>query len=619
MTALQRDSRAMDALIRFAYSAFRPPKKQKVSEWADENRWLVSQSSSEAGRWRSSRAPYQIEMMDSFNDARVWKIVIKSSSQVGKSEVELNMIGWVIDNDPGPILYVQPSEDIAEDYSKRRIAPMIEAAPTLRGKVSEAKGRDSNNTILMKTFPGGSLALTGANSPRKLASKPVRYIFMDEVDGFPKTSGSEGDPIMLANRRTETFRHNRKIVMTSSPTIRGESPIEEGYLEGTQEEWHTQCPNCKAWRFIKFDQIRFEWEKREEGGFHVFNVRWQCPDCMKEYREVETKRFRGKWVAHNPAALEDGVRSFWINAFMSPWSSWAEIAEQFLKSKDSPDKLKVFLNTYLGELWDVKEQTREPDTLFGRRETYDAEVPDGVLCLTMGIDTQRNRLEYEVVGWDDQERSWGIRYGIIPVRPTLDEAWEELDAIITKEYTLKNGKTMKISRAFIDSGGDYTSEIYRRCMKRYHMRLYPIKGEPGQGRELVRRMKKPELAQLNAYIIGVDDGKEAIMNAVGEESPEKPYYMHFPNDDTRGYDMYYFRGLISERVEWVKRNGRERMRWTKFYERNEPLDCRNYARAAYKSVDFNFEKRRETYYGNDEPKITRKKKSRDHVISRGVI
>ena len=298
---------AISELARYTYSMFRPPAQQTVSEWADENRVLVSESSAEPGAWRTDRAPYQREIMDSFTQPGIWQIVIMASAQVGKSEIELNMMGCAIDNDPGPMLYVQPTDKVAEDYSKRRIQPMINACPTLREKVFKQRSRDAANTITMKTFPGGSLAIIGANSPADLASKPVRYIFMDETDRFPASAGTEGDPQELAERRTETFRHNRKIVKTSTPTIKGRSKIETDYMNGTQEEWHTECPHCHNFSFIQFVNIKFEKEnyKNERGDedYHVLSVGWECPTCKRVIPEHIVKRQPAKWVSKNPKAL----------------------------------------------------------------------------------------------------------------------------------------------------------------------------------------------------------------------------------------------------------------------------------------------------------------------------
>lgn len=616
-------------LMRYTYEMFRPPQLQTVSEWADENRVLVSESSAEPGRWRTDRAPYQREIMDAFTQPGIWKIAIKASAQVGKTELELNMMGRAIDVDPGPILFVQPTSDFAEDFSKRRVAPMIRACRALKNKVYEAKSRDSGNTIGMKTFPGGSVAFTGANSPTELAGRPVRYVFMDEIDRFPASAGTEGDPLQLAERRTETYKSNRKVVLTSTPTVKGASKIERAYMTGTQEEWHTECPHCHTYSYIKFDHIKFDKEEyQDENGeknYRVKNVRWKCPVCERETGEYETKRCPAKWVAKNPRAVETGVRSFQLNAFMSPWSDWVDICRTFLRSKDDPELLKVFVNTVLGETWEVRDRSGVPEKLYGRREIYGAEVPPGALVLTMGLDTQDNRLEYEVVAWDREEQSWGISRGIIPGRADAAGVWEEVDELLEREWKLQNGMALRVMAAFIDSGGHFTQDIYRECAKRYRAgrKIFPIKGEGGEGKEYVRLMKKDNgKTQSPKFIIGVDSGKEAIMSASAVEDVG-PRYMHFPRDYKAGYDMEFFRGLISERMVIHRKMGQAVTAWEKTYERNEPLDCRNYARAAYRYFRWPFDKIENTILGRVEevPVVTQaqiEKKKRKTVVSKGI-
>ena len=621
----KKGRRLIAELFIYTLLMMKPPKLQSVSEWADSNRILVSESSSEPGRWRTDRAPYQKEIMDAFTQPGIWQIVIMASAQVGKTELELNMMGRAIDVDPGPMLFVQPTDGFAEDFSKRRVAPMIRACPALQRKVYEAKSRDAGNTITMKTFPGGSVAFTGANSPTELAGRPVRYVFMDEIDRFPASAGTEGDPLELAERRTETFRHNRKVVKTSTPTIKGASKIEKAYMLGTQEEWHTECPHCKKFSFIRFDNIKFDKEEyKDEGGernYHVRNVRWQCPLCQGETKEYDTKRCPAKWVAKNPEAVEAGVRSFRLNAFMSPWSDWTDICRSFLKAHDDPELLKVFVNTMLGESWEMRDRSGAPEMLFNRREIYNAEVPTGVLVMTMGIDTQDNRLEYEVVGWGREEQSWGIAKGVIPGRADAPEVWEEIDDLLDREWTLPNGMKMRILASFMDSGGHFTQEVYGECARRQAKRLFAVKGEGGD-KPYVRLMKKDN-GKDNAtrFIIGVDSGKEAIMYATTVTEPGKRY-MHFPRDYTCGYDIEYFRGLISEKMVLHRRMGQTVVSWEKTYDRNEPLDCRNYARAAYKYFNWNFDKMERLLNGTDEPKIeTRKqveKRRKKRVLSEGI-
>lgn len=617
---------ALSDLARYTYSMFRPPATQTVSEWADQNRVLVSESSAEPGPWRTDRAPYQKEIMDSFNQPGIWQIVIMSSAQVGKSEIELNMMGSVIDNDPGPILYIQPTKDVAEDYSKRRIAPMIEACPTLRQKVFPAKSRDSTNTIFMKTFPGGSLAIIGANSPADLSSKPVRYIFMDETDRFPPSAGTEGNPQELAERRTETFRHNRKIVKTSTPTIKGKSSIEKDYMNGTQEEWQTECPYCHTYNFIRFGDIHFEKEDFKnsagEEDYHVKLVTWRCPVCERDISEYEAKRQPAKWTSKNPRAVENGIRSFRLNAFMSPWSDWKEIVWKFLKARKDPEALKVFYNTVLGESWEIREQTGLDEALYKRREYYNAEVPTGVLLLTMGIDTQDNRLEYEVVGWDRNEQSWGIERGIIPGRADAPGVWQEVDSLLDREWQLASGIKLRILATFIDSGGHFTTDIYRECAKRQTRRIWPIKGEGGEGKPYCRPMKRSGgKNEALKFVLGVDAGKEAIMYSAGLTEPGEKY-MHFPIEPRAGYDMEYFRGLISERMVIHRSRGQSVITWEKMYERNEPLDCRNYARAAYRYFNWRFDDLERVINGDNRPEIVTKReetrRKQRHIVSRGI-
>lgn len=613
-------------LLKATYELFRPPRRRTVSQWADENRILVSDSSSEAGRWRTDRAPYQREIMDAFTDPKIYEIDVMASAQVGKSEIQLNMIGEAVDEDPGPMMYVQPTKEMAEDYSKRRIAPMISACPTLREKFYAAKGKDSNNTISMKLFPGGSLAIIGANSPTDLASKPIRYLLCDEIDRFPDSTGTEGDPIALAERRTETFRHNRKIVKCSTPTIKGKSKIEKAFMKGTQEEWRTECPQCRSFSFIRFDDIRFDREEfRDEDGkkdWIVTNARWRCPVCQREIPEAEAKRLPAKWFARNPKALANGIRSFRLSAFMSPWSDWRDIALSFLHAKDDPQLLQVFHNTMLGESWELRESNSEPQQLYGRREHYNAQVPTGVLVMTMGVDTQDNRLEYEIVGWDRDEQSWGIQRGIIPGRPDAPGVWEEIDNLLEQEWEMANGMTLRISATFVDSGGHFTSDVYRQCARREMRRVFAIKGEPGEGKAYVRLMKKEKDAPKGTrFMIAVDSGKEAILYGAGVEEPGARF-MHFPVGDDRGYDLEFFRGLLSEKQMLVRRRGQNVITWEKVHERNEPLDCRNYARAAYKFFHWDFTKVEKILRGEDtEPTVTRNEAARKRtkrVISKGI-
>lgn len=619
---------ALREVVRDTYKMFAPPSRRTVSQWADERRILTSDASSEVGRWSTDRAPFQREIMDAFTQHGVWLIAIQASSQVGKTEMELNMLGRVIDEDPGSVLFVQPTLAIAEDFSKRRVASMIAACPTLRQKVCEVKSRDANNTILMKQFPGGNVTFTGANSPRELAGRPIRYLFMDEIDGFPRSAGTEGDPIKLAERRTETFRHNRKVVVASTPTIKG-GPIESYFKKGTQEEWHVMCPHCGEYSFIRFEDIRFDVEEYDAGGGKAKrpkNLRWECPACHGTGREHQMKRQAGKWVERNHEAIKEGIRSFRLSAFMSPWSSWQDISQNFLDAGKDPERLKVFYNTMLGASWEVRDTSGDSERLYDRREYYDAEVPDGAVLLTMGVDTQDNRLEYEVVGWSEDGESWGISRGVIPGRPDEKQVWHELDSLLDRQWRRKNGKGMRVLATFVDSGGHYTLDVYNECAARASKRVWAIKGEAGESKEYVRLMRQSMKGGKEAirFLIAVDGGKEAILYETTIEEPG-PRYMHFPAEPKAGYTLEYFRGLMSEKMVVHTRGGRNYIAWEKVYERNEPLDCRNYAQAAYRFFNWDFD--RLTRENAQEPgerttvrrEPTQKQKKSKYMVSGGIV
>lgn len=618
---------ALQELAAETYGAFRPPKKLTVSEWADGNRVLVSEGSAEPGAWRTDRAPYQRAIMDAFNEPGVWQIVVMSSAQTGKSEAELNMMGYAIDTDPGPILYIQPTKEVAEDYSKRRVAPMISSCAALRRKVAEAKGRDSANTITMKTFPGGSLAIIGANSPSELASKPIRYIFMDEVDRFPASAGTEGDPQELAERRTETFRHNRKIVKTSTPTVRGGN-IERAYRAGTQEEWQTMCPHCGEYAMIKFSEISFQKEeiRSAEGDtdYLVTEAEWACPNCGAAVGEHEAKRQPGRWQAQNGGAIANGIRSFKMNAFTSPWSDWRDIARKFLLAKGDAGRLQVFHNTILGESWQPDIGDGLAGKLYARREHYDSEAPRGALVLTMGIDTQDNRLEYEVVGWGRDGESWGICRGVIPGRADAPGTWQDVDGLLDRSWRTASGARLHILATFIDSGGHFTQDVYRECAARAARRVFAIKGEAGEGKEYVRPMHNSKThREAMKFLIGVDAGKGGVLYEAGIPDPG-PGYMHFPLAQDAGYDREFFRGLISERLVARRRSGKTVMVWEQTRKRNEPLDCRNYARAAFRYFHWPLDKieREIAAGGNTGPAVVKESERRAsasrHVVSKGI-
>ena len=585
---------------------FKPPEELTVDEWADKHRRLSPETSAEAGPWRTARTPYLKEPMEAFTDPKIHEIAMVAASQVGKSELELNIIGYIIDQDPGSILFVQPTLDDARKFSRLRIAPMIRDSKVLREKVSDVKSKDSGNTILQKSFPGGMLTITGSNSASALASIPARYIIGDERDRWAISAGTEGDPWELAKARQTTF-YNAKAVEVSTPTIKGFSNIETAYYKGTQERWCHKCPECGEYGEIIFDRIHYKHTVKKIRGKKTFTIEkpitWACPHCGCAVPEEIMRKQPAKWIADNPDAYKKGIRSFWLNAFSSPWTPWEKNVLEFLQARDDPQKLKVVYNTKLGELWEDRGDTVDEDTMLARREDYGTnadgspvELPEGVLVLTCGVDTQDNRLEYEVVGHGYYGETWGIKKGIIMGKPDSDEVWQQLDDVIDHVYHFKDSQRgLRISVTFVDSGGHYTQEVYIRCRERKNKRVFAIKGKSGDGIPYTRpptkvAVKNNKKITCWLYTLGVDAGKEIIMSNVKVQEPGAKY-CHFPRGESYGYDSYYFNGLLSEKLELTQTRQGKRWAWVKIpgHERNEALDCRNYAIAGFRSLDKDME------------------------------
>lgn len=568
------ESKTIDLFKRIAHHGLTPPSDLTVSEWADMHRRLSRESSAEAGQWRTSRTPYLKEIMDAINDPYVEDIVIMASAQVGKSEILLNALGYFIDYDPSPILFIQPTEAKAKDFSKERVAPMIRDTPRLRERVGNTKSRDSSNTILYKSFPGGFIALGGANAPAGLAARPIRVILADEIDRFPVSAGEEGDPLDLAEKRTTAF-YNRKKMKVSTPTVKGASRIEKEFELSTKEFYNLPCPRCEALQPLRWSQIDFETESH------------RCIECGYLSGEFEWKKQDGVWVPTG----ESKMRGFHLNELLSPFRRWGEIIRDFKTAKKKgTEALKVFTNTALGETWEEEGQELEEEVLFNRREDYAARVPDGVKILTAAVDVQDDRFEIEVVGWGQGRESWGIEFHILHGDLNEDRVWDELDKYLQKTWQKADGREFGIACTLIDSGGHFTQEVYRFVLSREARRVYAIKGastRKGEYTPLIAGTSRPKPLKALLVTLGVNEGKSKVMSSLQVEE-FGPNYCHYPKG--HGYELNYFKTLTSERLETRYERGIPYQIWVQTRARNEGFDLRVYNTAAIEILNPNFEK-----------------------------
>lgn len=552
-----------------AAAALRPDPELTVSEWADRNRVLSSKESPEPGPWRTSRVPYLREIMDCLSvTSPVQRVVLMKGAQVGGSEVGNNWLGYVIDHSPAPMLVVQPTVELAERFSKQRIASMIAGSPVLQERVGPARSRDSGNTIHSKEFPGGMLIITGANSAAGLRSMPIKDLFADEVDGYPMDVDGEGDPLDLAEQRTANFRR-KKIFLPSTPTRKGFSRIEKAYLASDRRRYWVPCQHCGEMQTLRWEQVHWPPGHPEEACY-------VCAICACEWDDVARIRSlpHGQWRAELPFR---GTAGFHLPAFYSPWLRLGELAEEFLEKKKHPERLKTFVNTKLAETWEEKGESIDPTGLMARRESYDPDpVPEGVVAITAGVDIQDDRIEMEVLGWGLDEENWSLEYLVFVGDPSSPAVWREVDDALKRRYHHPLGVKLPIRCACVDSGGHHTQAVYEFCEKRYGRRVLAIKGMDGEGRPIVGKPSRNNKRKVRLFPVGVDTAKTRLYARLQVSDPG-PGYCHFP--DAR--DQEYFEQLTAEKVVTKYHRGRPKRVWTKKdHQRNEALDCRVYAMAA---------------------------------------
>lgn len=562
-----------------------PPPKLTVSQWADRHRKLSAEGSAEPGQWRTDRAEYQRGIMDALSDPLIEKVVFMKSAQVGWTEILNNVAGYYISQDPSPILVVQPTVDMGRAWSTDRLAPMVRDTPILTSLISDPRSRDGGNTVLRKEFPGGHLTVAGANAPAGLASRPIRVLLCDEVDRYPPSAGTEGDPITLGEKRTTTY-WNRKILIGSTPTISGASRIELAFDESDKRRFHIPCPHCDREQVLRWSQVRWTGADYESAQYH-------CAFCGAAWTDAQrwVSVRRGRWVASAPF---NGTAGFHINELYSPWRKISQIVKAFLESKDSPELLKTWVNTALGETWKERGESPEWERLFERREPIERGViPAEALILTAGVDVQRDRIEIAVWAWAENFRSWLIDTLIVEGDPKEDATWDELAKTITRDWKRESGGVMRITRAGVDTGDGVTTHVVYSQIRRFrHLRtLVAMKGSESFSRSApiapptpvdVTEKGRKIRRGLNLYVVSVSFFKSELY---GRLMLKRTDDREFPRAWVSLPDWLsaeHVKQLVSEHLVSVtdKRKGTLRHEWRKLQDRNEQLDMAVYARAA---------------------------------------
>jgi phage terminase large subunit GpA-like protein len=559
----------------------RPEQPLTVSEWADKHRRLSSKASAEPGPWRTSRTPYLREPMDCLSStSAVQRVVMMFAAQTGKTEAGANWLGYVIDHAPGPMLMVQPTVDMAKRLSKQRLESLINDTPVLSEKIAPARSRDSGNTMFSKEFPGGMMILTGANSATGLRSTPCRYIFCDEIDAFPSDVDGEGDPVSLAEKRATTFAR-RKILLTSTPTVKDFSRIEAEFERSDQRRFYVPCPCCNVMQWLKWPQLK--WENNEAS-----TAAYECEVCHERFAEIHKPAMlrRGEWRATAPS--NGKTAGFHLSGLYSPlgWLSWAEMVDDFLRAKTDAPMLKSFVNTRLAETWEEDFASKvSADGLLERCEHYEAAMmPEGGLALTVGVDVQDNRLAISVWAWGRDEEGWLLDHQEIYGDPSRQELWKQLDEVVLREWPHAVGRPMRPDVVAIDSGGHFTAEVYQYARERGRQGVVAIKGQSQRGKPPIGKGSKVDVNHQGrtlkrgamVYLVGGDTVKTTLFGRL-KHNEQGAGFLHFH----MGTTGEYFEQLTAEKqVLRYNRGGFPTREWVKKPSaRNEALDCLVYAYA----------------------------------------
>ncbi len=580
----------LGAVVARTLRRLRPPPRLSLSAWADDHFRLSAESAAEPGRWRT--LPYQRGILDAITDPDIERVTVMKSARVGYTKMINAAIAFHMAHDPCPILVVQPTIDNAKIYSKEEIAPMLRDVEVLAGLVSETSVKSSANTVAHKTFPGGVLSMIGANSGRGFRMISRRVVIFDEVDAYPPSAGSEGDPVKLGEKRSEYY-WNRKLLAGSTPLVAGASRIEELFNAGDRRRYYVPCPHCGHMDFLRF-ALR---DNAEIEGGHV--MRWpkdrpadahfMCRVCGCAIEEAHKYAMiaGGEWRAETESPRHASFH-IWAAYSLSPNATWGQIAARFVEAKKKPEMLRTFVNTELGETWKERGEAPDWERLHERREPYAiGSVPTGPVVLTAGVDVQKDRLVYEVVGWAPNRESWSVDAGELYGDTAVEATWDQLDSLLSRSFPGADGGELSISMLAVDSG--YNTQVVYGWARRHPMsRVIACKGVSG-ARMLVgapspvdvtvrgKRMQRG----YKVWPIGVDIAKGELYGWLGlrrGDGDPPSGYCHFPE-----YGEEYFRQLTAEHLVTVvnRRTHRAKMEWQVLPNReNHYLDARIYARAA---------------------------------------
>lgn len=581
-------------LIKPFLDGLKPVRPITVTEWAEKYRILSPVSSAKYGKYTVSYTPYLRAIMDALGVTQPYfKIVVAKGAQLGFSEAIYNFIGYIIDVAPASALIVMPTEQNMRKKSETSIGPMINDSPVLREKVGRARSRDSNNTKLSKSFPNGILNMVGANSPAALASLAAKFVLLDEPDRYPLDVGDEGRPDKLAGARARTFGDDAKIAYISTPTVKETSIIWSEFSKTDQNYYHVPCPHCQGYQKLEFSGLRWEAGKPK-------TVYYECIHCQGQIVDRHKKDMlaNGQWIPDRPDLSNNEVIGYHLNSLYSPYAfgySWAKVIKDWEDAQGDDGALKVFYNTVLGLPIELQSEVADWEAVFERANAAglkEDKVPTSVSLITAGVDIQKDRIEMEIVGWGKGKSTWSLAYEVMSGSTSEEDVWNLLALQVERIFEREDGMLLPITMTCVDMG--YNNQaVYDFCRRYDVTKVRPVRGRDDQKTIMTKpstvdvKWDGEKVGSIQLWNIGVSVLKQEfyslLKRKINPETGEIPKgYCSFP-----ARDASYFKGLCSEQLHLDKdKKGRIKYSWAKRkgFPRNEPLDCRNYARAAAEMV-----------------------------------
>jgi len=578
-------------------AALEPPPQVSVSEWSDRYRVLSSSQSSEPGRWQTAKVPYMREIMDAFSPTHpAQEIVFQKCARIAGTEAGINnVVGAYMHQWPCPIMVAQPSEGDAEEWSKDSLDPMIDGTPELRRLVTADSARKKGNTILHKRYMGGVLYAVGASTAKSFRRRTARVALGDEIDGWPGALAGEGDPVKLMANRTKTFTWNKKIGLMSTPTVKDASRIEASFLRSDMRYYHVPCPDCGKLQRLVWSQMH--WAE----GAGPESAEYECVECgvlIPHHRKawMLAEENGARWIPTHP---ERAIVGYQISALYSPWVTWGQLAREWVEAQGDPLQEQVFVNTALGETWDVAQgEAWDEDGLMRLVEPLER-LPERAVILTAGTDVQDDRLVVQIDAWARDGERWTLERRDLAGDPAQDEVWTELEAVLLQRWTRTDGVVLGVRAACIDYGGHHSERVASFCRRNRRRRWWAIVGRGGPGKRVwPGKPTRKNKGRVDLYVVGVDGAKELLMSrlkmsvdALARNERGGPGFWHFAEGEWCGRS--YFAELTAEvavveypkskrgahkvavQRRWILRPGRSR---------NEALDCSVYSYAALQGL-----------------------------------